>query len=464
MVASSPDMSMYAAFFAFPDPRAAGPVTLSVWQTSGSCTASMSPPHIVVRQASRGGTDRWADQESFTAPVNETRPCWYNRHPANVLGRNAVMAEANGIESSPTVIDLFCGAGGLSYGLKLAGLDIVAGIDVDPACKHPFESNVGSKFYETDLSQAKPEWIASLYPEGSIRILAGCAPCQPFSTYSQRYAERDGSWALLAKFSSLIERVRPEIVTMENVPSLMKHPNFQDFLGVLHESGYHRPSYRIVACAGYGVPQTRRRLVLLASTLGDIRLMPPTHSRSEYPVVRDFIGDQEEITVGSGSSTDPLHRCSGLTDRNLQRIRHSKQGGTWRDWPKELRAACHTIESGRTYTGVYGRMKWDAPGPTITTQFNGFGNGRFGHPEQDRAISLREGALLQTFPKEYSFVQEGETVFVSQVARLIGNAVPVRLAEAIGRSIIGHLENPDVATAQSTAPNTQLPYVQDELA
>lgn len=376
------------------------------------------------------------------------------------MAGNEMLTEAHPSESSAAVVDLFCGAGGLSYGLKLAGLEVVAGIDIDPACKHPFESNVGSKFHELDVSQVESEWISSLYPQGSVRILSGCAPCQPFSTYARRYVERDGSWALLSKFISLIEKVHPEIVTMENVPALVQHPKFQDFLDALNGSGFRRPDYKIVACAGYGVPQTRRRLVLLASRLGDITLIPPTHSLSEYPVVKDFIGDQEELTAGCGSSTDPLHKCSALSSRNLQRIKYSKQGGTWRDWPVDLRAACHTINSGQTYTGVYGRMKWDAPGPTITTQFNGFGNGRFGHPEQDRAISLREGALLQTFPKDYSFIPDGATISFSQVAKLIGNAVPVKLAEAVGMSIIRHLEPLIALERQSPVPDNPPPCVQ----
>lgn len=342
--------------------------------------------------------------------------------------------------SKMAVVDLFCGAGGLSYGMTQAGLDVVAGIDIDPACKHPFETNVGSSFHEKDVSQVTSTWVSSLYPSDSVKILAGCAPCQPFSTYARRYAEPDSSWELLSKFSSLIEDIRPEVVTMENVPSLEKHPNFEGFLEKLEESGYEDPYYDVVACADYGVPQTRRRLVLLASSLGDIGLIPPTHTPNSRTTVREFIGDQEVITVGSMSPVDPLHRCSRMSDKNLERIKNSTQGGTWKDWPEDLRADCHKVDSGQTYTGVYGRMRWDTLGPTITTQFNGFGNGRFGHPEQDRAISLREGALLQTFPQDYSFFQKGTEVSIKQLAGLIGNAVPVELGKAIGRSIIEHLD------------------------
>ena len=181
--------------------------------------------------------------------------------------------------------------------------------------------------------------------------------------------------------------------------------------------------------------------MLLASSIGEIELVPPTHEDGQFVTVRDAIQDLEEIEAGGASESDPLHKSSGLSQRNLDRIRNSTPGGTWRDWDDDLRAACHSRDSGGTYPSVYGRMEWDRPGPTVTTQFHGFGNGRFGHPVQDRAISLREGALLQTFPEDYSFVPDGEDVRIAPVARLIGNAVPVRIGEAIGKSIVAHLEN-----------------------
>lgn len=140
-----------------------------------------------------------------------------------------------------------------------------------------------------------------------------------------------------------------------------------------------------------------------------------------------------------GYSGDPLHQTATLSPTNLLRIRASKPGGTWRDWDPELVATCHRKRSGKTYPSVYGRMSWDEPAPTVTTQFFGFGNGRFGHPEQDRAISLREGAILQSFPKNYRFVKPGEPIHFSILGRLIGNAVPVKLGEAIGRSLVAHV-------------------------
>ena len=352
----------------------------------------------------------------------------------------AYLRGATGGTPRLSAVDLFCGAGGLSYGMQQAGIEIVAGIDIDPACRYPFEKNVKSKFYKNDVADVSSEFVASLFPDNSVRILAGCAPCQPFSSYSiGRSREKYRQWNLLSKFGELIAALKPEIVTMENVRRLQTHPIFCEFLETLEESGYHPNYYReVVRCADYGVPQTRRRLVLLASQLGSIRLRPPTHKPNEHVTVRSAIRHVDEIEAGGTSWSDPLHKASAMSATNLRRIRSSRPGGTWRDWDKELRAACHRKVTGKTYSGVYGRMSWDRPGPTVTTQFHGFGNSRFGHPEQDRALSLREGALLQTFPQDYSFVPENEVVQIAPIARLIGNAVPVRLGEAIGASIVTH--------------------------
>lgn len=340
---------------------------------------------------------------------------------------------------NPAAVDLFCGAGGLSYGMQQAGIAICGGIDIDPACKHPFEGNVKADFHEYDVSEMPSDFVASLFAEAHTRILGGCAPCQPFSTYTRGSSARKRQWQLLDKFGELVRELQPEVVTMENVPRLAKHSVFDDFQSVLEDGGYCHKHY-IVRCAEYGVPQSRVRLVLLASRLGSIELVQPTHAGNQFATVRDAIQDLDGIEAGCGSESDPLHKSSGLSERNLQRIRNSTPGGTWRDWDDTLRAACHVRESGRTYPSVYGRMEWDRPAPTITTQFHGFGNGRFGHPTQDRAISLREGALLQTFPEDYSFVPDGDPVHIAPVARLIGNAVPVMLGKAIGKSIITHLE------------------------
>jgi DNA (cytosine-5)-methyltransferase 1 len=188
----------------------------------------------------------------------------------------------------------------------------------------------------------------------------------------------------------------------------------------------------------YGLPQSRKRLVVLASKLGPIDL---EKSDAGQPVrtVHDEIGSLPPLQAGSVDPQDRLHRSSMVSELNLKRLRASKPGGTWRDWDPQLVAKCHQAESGKTYSGVYGRMRWDEPSPTMTTLFYGFGNGRFGHPEQDRALSLREGAMLQSFPRDYDFVEPGKPINMRTVGRMIGNAVPVTLGRVIARSVRRHL-------------------------
>jgi DNA (cytosine-5)-methyltransferase 1 len=178
---------------------------------------------------------------------------------------------------------------------------------------------------------------------------------------------------------------------------------------------------------------------MFASKYGPIEILPPTHTPETYRTVRQTISGLPPIAAGEVDQDDPLHRACGLSATNLERIRASKPNGTWRDWPKHLRLKCHSSKRGDGYVSVYGRMAWDEPSPTMTTQCVGLGNGRFGHPAQDRAISLREAALLQSFPKKYIFVGKTDPLFVSTVSRLIGNAVPVDLGRVIGKSILRHL-------------------------
>lgn len=334
-------------------------------------------------------------------------------------------------------VDLFCGAGGLTHGFVLEGLPVVAGIDMDPACRFPYEANNQARFVERDISKVTAEELKELYGDAEVKVLAGCAPCQPFSTYAQRYSlDSDGKWGLLYEFARLAKETKPDVITMENVPTVAKHAVFHDFVDTLKRLKYH-VWYDVVDSSRYGVPQARRRMVLLASRYGEIEFIPPTHEKPK--TVREAIGRLRPLQAGEAAPRDKLHVASTLSEKNLQRIRLSKPGGTWRDWPKHLVAECHRSESGRTYPSVYGRMEWDKPAPTMTTQCYGFGNGRFGHPEQDRAISLREAAILQSFPRDYAFVPKGREVSFTTLGRLIGNAVPVDLGRAIARSINRHL-------------------------
>jgi DNA (cytosine-5)-methyltransferase 1 len=337
-------------------------------------------------------------------------------------------------------VDLFCGAGGLTRGLLDAGIRVVAGYDIAEECRYPYEhNNRPAVFKKESVSDITGEQLSALYPQGCWRVLVGCAPCQPFSKYTQGSdAASDEKWGLLHHFARLAEEMKPDVISMENVPELQRHSIFEEFVSRLKALRYQVTS-SVVFCPDYGIPQQRSRLVLFASRLGPIDLVPPTHTRDQYPTVRMTIGRLSELGAGEASPEDALHRSSKLSSVNLQRMRASQPGGTWRDWDLELRAACHRKRKGKTYPSVYGRMEWDSPSPTITTQFFGFGNGRFGHPEQDRAISLREGAVLQTFPLDYQFVKTGGQYYLKTIGRLIGNAVPVRLGEIIGRSITLHL-------------------------
>jgi DNA (cytosine-5)-methyltransferase 1 len=338
-------------------------------------------------------------------------------------------------------VDLFCGIGGLTHGLALSGLQVSAGFDIDATCRYAYEANNDSVFVEADIANLMADDIINYYPEGSTKILVGCAPCQPFSKYTQRYRKTGQSgnkWRLLDSFARLIHEIRPEIVSMENVPELATQSVFRDFVNTLEGEGYH-VQWQVVYCPDYGVSQSRRRLVLLASLLGEIQLIPPQFEPNAYLTVQDIIGDLPPINAGQADNNDPLHCSSQLSETNLTRITNSVPGGTWREWDEGLQLDCHKRDSGKTYPSVYGRMLWNEPAPTITTQFYGYGNGRFGHPEQNRALSIREGAMLQSFTANYRFVEPDGKVIKRELGIHIGNAVPVNLGRAIGVSIQNHI-------------------------
>ncbi len=333
-------------------------------------------------------------------------------------------------------VDLFCGAAGLSLGLRNSGIRIAAGIDLDPACRYPFETNIGSTFLEEDISNLSGDIVATLFGDAKIRVLAGCAPCQPFSGYTTKRRAIDRRWELLLQFLRIVQETDPEIVTLENVPRLAHLPLWEEFVAKLKVQGYF-VAWDVLDVSKFGVPQNRRRLVLLASKIGPVQL--PTPRKGKPPTVEKAIGKLPAIKAGVKNPHDPLHSSRALTPRNLARIRQSKPAGTWREWPKRMQAACHKTDSGKTYPSVYGRMSWEKPSPTITTQFYGFGNGRFGHPIQDRAITLREGAILQSFPIDFKFAPSSSRVNFRGIGKLIGNAVPPELGKAIGKAIVDHI-------------------------
>ncbi len=232
----------------------------------------------------------------------------------------------------------------------------------------------------------------------------------------------------MGEFARLIREGTPDLVSMENVPGLSRHESFRNLVGMLEDLDYD-VAFGLLRFQLYGVPQRRRRLVMVASRLGPIALPEPTGQTTK---IEDFIRDLEPIEAGETSCEDPAHATLPLSPTNLQRIRQSKPGGTWKDWDKALVNPCHTRAH---YPAPYGRMQWTEPAPTITTQFCYYSTGRFGHPKQDRALSVREAALLQTFPSDYRLVDPEEPAPIRQLARHVGNAVPVRIGELIGNSL-----------------------------
>ena len=341
------------------------------------------------------------------------------------------------------VIDLFCGIGGLSHGMYKEGLDIIAGFDIDDTCKYAYEKNNKSTFYNQDIKTVTKEQISSLFKGYDIKVLAGCAPCQPFSSYAFKVKDKDkNKYDLLYEFGRIVEEVLPDIVTMENVAQILsfkQKPVLSDFVNLLERNQYH-VDFKIVYCPDYGIPQTRKRIVLLASRLGEINLIPSTHKKKNYKTVRQTIGKLPPIEAGEICPTDPLHRARSLSELNLKRIRATPIKGSWRDWDKDLILNCHKKDSGKSFGSVYGRMDWDEPAPTMTTLCTGLGNGRFGHPDQNRAITLREAAMFQTFPKGYKFFSPKESISITKASRYIGNAVPPKLGKVTARSILNHLK------------------------
>jgi len=342
-----------------------------------------------------------------------------------------------------SAVDLFCGIGGLSYGLQKAGISVVAGVDLDQSSQYAYEENVKADFILKDISKFHGDEINKKYWRGKdqIKILAGCAPCQPFSAHSNKIKNKKQTkkWRLISEFRRLVEETNPDIVTMENVPNLANQKIFKDFVDFLKQRKYF-VSYTNVYCPDYGIPQKRRRLVLLASKHGVIELIPKTHSEKNYISLKEAIGNLPPVKAGEVCESDPLHRSIKLTEINLRRIKASKPNGTWLDWDEDLRLACHKKITGNTYKAVYGRMSWNEPSSTITTQFHNYGTGRFGHPTQNRALTIREAAILQTFPIDYKFCKDEKDIFIRKLGVHIGNAVPVDLGFVIGKSIKLHIE------------------------
>ena len=332
-------------------------------------------------------------------------------------------------------IDCYCGAGGLTKGLRNAGIIVVKGIDNDPAARTTYErNNPGSIFVEADMRKISPgQVMRNVERKGKKMLLAGCAPCQPFSKQNANTCERDERVSLIRNFELLVSKILPDFVMVENVPRFWtkSNPYHGRFIRTLKKLGYFFEE-DVLNAVNYGVPQTRSRYVLVASRFGQIHLPERTHgsSKRRRRTVRDTISHLPGIAAGEISAEIKNHSSSNLSKINVQRIRHMPHnGGNRTGLPARLRLSCHVGHKG--HTDVYGRMWWDRPAPTLTCRCTSLSNGRFGHPDQDRAISVKEAALIQTFPPSYVFYSS-HTVNT----RHIGNAVPVLFAKCIGQTIM----------------------------
>lgn len=338
-------------------------------------------------------------------------------------------------------VDFFCGGGGMTRGLLDAGIDVLCGIDFDPSCKRTYERN-NQKYLQKDICSFTPEELLSEFPQIANRddlLLVGCAPCQPFSVLTHKKYDEQGnviphkSVNLLTEFGRFVKKLQPAHVLVENVPGLRGKGKevLNAFKDMLTENGYWYDE-RVIYAKEYGVPQNRRRYVLIASRQFKPTIPQGTHGKGLLPycTVRQTIFKYPHLNAGEESESVPNHKCANLSPLLLERIKNTPHdGGSRTDWPESLILKCHKQFNG--HTDVYGRMKWDEPSPTLTVKCFSLSNGRFGHPEQDRAISLREAAALQTFPDNYVF--EGS---MQDIGRQIGNAVPVLLAKAMGVYIL----------------------------
>ena len=341
-------------------------------------------------------------------------------------------------------IDFFCGGGGMTCGLRQAGVNVIAGVDVDKDAKETYEyNNKGTVFIEKDIRKLRSNFFEknfNINPNDDKLILVGCSPCQFYSIINTAKENSLKTKDLLRNFARFVEYYKPGYVLVENVPGILtnKQSIWPYFKAKLEKLGYKKMLYKIVDMSYYGVPQSRRRFSLIATRLNvDITLPKPDKHQA---LLSDFIGESngfKKVNAGHKDHSDFNHTVAGLSDVCLRRLKKTRHdGGSRLDWKNDpdLQLKCF-IGKDNSFIDSYGRMWWNKPAPTITTKFFSISNGRFGHPDEDRAISIREGATLQTFPKDYVF----KTNNIAVSARLIGNAVPCEYARRLGEVIISNV-------------------------
>lgn len=340
-------------------------------------------------------------------------------------------------------VDFFCGAGGVSCGFRKIGIKVLGGLDIDPKFKKTYELNNGAKFLNEDVSNLPAKKLGELLPvskDDDSLIFVGCSPCQYYSNLKSDKTKSKEGRLLLDDFKEFVLFYRPGFVFIENVPGLESKSGspLQRFKNALKQEGYVFDQ-NVLNAKYFGVPQNRRRFVLVATRLtNNITLPKQMDGKGEFVTVKDAIGNYEQfpqISAGTQDKTDFIHSAARLSDLNMQRIiKTPKNGGSRKAWAKNEKLQLECYKSHDGHHDVYGRMAWDKPSPAITTRFLYTSTGRYSHPEQNRGISLREGATLQSFPLDYNFYSTNK----GAIATMIGNAVPPKLAESIGLTIQEH--------------------------
>jgi len=331
-----------------------------------------------------------------------------------------------------SAIDLFSGCGGLSEGLRKAGFNVVAAFDNDPDSVATYRLNHSDTLaFEGDIRKVDTNEVKRLLGDGPLHLLAGCPPCQGFSSVrrlNRKRNARDKRNGLVLEFLRFVEDLKPLTIMMENVPGLVNYGLFQHVVRELAMMGYN-PKHQIVNIQEYGVPQRRRRLVLVGSLLGELNIAKPT---GEKLTVRDVIGHLESVS----KTKDPIHRIvASHTPEVMERIKATpKDGGSRTDVP-QFELECHK-KRGVGFKDVYGRLEWNDYSSTITSGCLNPSKGRFLHPTKNRTITAREAALLQTFRKKYKFPKD---ITKTSISLLIGNALPPKFSYIQSLNIMSHL-------------------------
>lgn len=352
-------------------------------------------------------------------------------------------------------IDLFSGAGGLSLGLRNAGFLVKAAVEFDQYAAQTYRANLGDHLLETDIRGLAADDLLDLagIAPGECDLLAGGPPCQGFSV-QRRGDDTDHRNDMVLEFARFIEEVRPKMFLMENVSGLTSNrgkPYLTEFLRRVADLGYLAHIDKLDAI-DYGVPQFRKRVILVGQrqcTDGrPFRFPLATHSPDSYLSVRDAIEWLPPPPAdGSPHPKFANHaRETRISKLNLERLSHIPPGGGREHLPVHLQLPCHVNNPLHRHVEVYGRLHWDKPSGTITARFDSFTRGRFAHPMENRSLTVREGARLQTFPDSFVFIGNRE-----ETAKQVGNAVPVKLASALGRAVIDALR-PGAAANSSRRP------------